>query len=364
MTAARIQKLRRGITSLDRQIVDLLNRRAAHAAEVGAHKRRAQADRSMCRPDRETQILRAVHKASKGPLRPEHLERIYRELISACLSLEAEVRIGFLGPEGTFSHEAALAQFGQSASYLPMESIGEIVSSVEKSTCDFGIVPVENSTEGTVGQTLDVMFEAPVLVCAERVVRIRQHLLAKRHVDLGSVKTVYSHPQSFAQCRGWLRAHLPNAETVDCASNAVAARRIRRASSASCAAIGPRNAAEIYGLGILAHDIEDDPRNNTRFWVVGRSEMDPTGRDTTSIAMAAAADRAGGLLELLAPLAKNNVNMSKLESRPSPIGKMWEYLFFIDFEGHRADANVARALAFIERRAAVLKVLGSYPTSR
>jgi len=362
MSDRKIDSLRRAVDKLDRRLVEILNERAALAVRIGERKREGGGDAGMCRPDREAEILRDAAEASKGPLKPEHLGRIYREVISACLALEAEVRVGFLGPEGTFSHEAALAQFGRSAKFAAMESSAEVVDSVEKGVCDFGLIPVENSTEGTVGQTLDIMFRSPVAICAEQILRIRQHLLARPRTKLAEIERIYSHPQSFAQCRAWLRKNLPHAELIDSSSNAAAAQRVGSSSSA-CAAIAPLGAAQTYGLAPLANDIEDDTQNTTRFWVVGSAPTRPTGRDKTSIAITAAADRAGGLLELLTPLAKQGINMSKLESRPARAGKKWDYIFFIDLDGHADDPAVAKALRRIEGRAGSLRVLGSYPAA-
>lgn len=357
-----IRSIRSRIDRIDRQLLALVNRRARLAVGLGRHKR--QGNRTPCQPDREAEIVRAALAANPGPLKAEQVEHIYRELISACLALQAEVRVGFLGPEGTFSHEAATRQFGESATLIPMEGVRDILAGIEKGACDLGVVPVENSTEGTVGKTLDLMLDAPVTVCAETVLRIRQHLMAKPGVRAGSVATVYSHPQSFAQCRQWLRANLPRCELVDCSSNAAAARRAARERSVRVAAIGPRSAADLHGLEVLAADIEDDPRNNTRFWVVGDTETRPTGADKTSVAMTAAKDKAGGLLELLQPLADEGISMTKLESRPARRGRIWEYVFFVDFAGHREDPAVARALGKAGARAGSLKVLGSYPAAR
>lgn len=357
-----IRALRARIDGIDRRLLALVNRRAKLAAELGRRKRISSA--APCQPDREAEIVRAALASNPGPLRPGQVERIYRELISACLAIQAEVRVGFLGPEGTFSHEAAVRQFGGSATFVPMEGVRDILGGIEKGACDIGVVPVENSTEGTVGQTLDLMLDAPARVCAETVVRIRQHLMAKPGGRPGSLTRVLSHPQSFAQCRQWLRANLPGCELVDCSSNAAAARAVAHERSVRVAAIGPRNAADVHGLEVLAADIEDDPRNNTRFWVVGDVDTRPTGKDKTSIAMTASEDKAGGLLELLRPFAKEGINMTKLESRPSPSGKIWEYVFFVDFEGHLKEPGVARALGTIRARAGSLRVLGSYPAAR
>ncbi len=355
-----IKLLRSRIDRVDKRLVALMNRRAQLAGQIGKCKARRKG--TLWRPEREAQVIRAVKTANEGPLSNPHLENIYRELISACLSLEGAVRIGYLGPMGTFSHEAAIHQFGSSATLVPMETIREIVNSIEKDVCDFGILPVENSTEGTVAQTLDIMQDVPVRICAEIVLRIRQHLLVKRGTSLGKIKRILSHPQSFAQCRNWLRGNLPKCELVNCSSNAGAARSVGK-SSGAIAAIGPHNAATIYELDVLARDIEDDPDNNTRFWIVGNTEPKPTGADKTSIVMAAAKDEAGGLLALLEPMARHGINMTKLESRPSPHGGLWEYIFFVDLEGHHKSRKVAKALAEIRARAAILRILGSYPAT-
>jgi chorismate mutase/prephenate dehydratase len=285
---------------------------------------------------------------------------LFREIMSACLALERPVTVAYLGPRGTFSERAALKHFGIAAEAMASASIDEVFRAVESGAADFGVIPVENSTEGAVGRSLDLMPQTPLKVCGEVVVRIHHHLMAKsKPASFADVKRVFSHGQSLAQCHEWLNANLPKAERVAVSSNAEAARRA--AEEAGSAAVAGEMAAEHYGLTILASNIEDEPNNTTRFLVLGDYAPKPSGRDKTSLILSAR-NRAGAVYEMLTPFATRGVSMTKFESRPSRVA-LWEYLFFVDIEGHRDDANVASALAEVEKIAGYLKVLGSYPAA-
>jgi chorismate mutase/prephenate dehydratase len=347
-----IEKLRSEIDALDDVLLDTLNRRAALAQRIGALK----GGTSAYRPDREASILRRVTGSSKGPLPLERVAGVFREIISACRALEEPVRVAYLGPAGTFSEMALLNQFGHAVEELACASIDEVFRSAETGGAQFAVAPVENSTEGAVGRSLDLLLATPLKICGEVVLRVHQSVLRKGR-GLRGVRRVYSHAQSFAQCQRWLAQNLPTAERLPVASNAEAA-RIAAKDAAACA-IGPEIAAERYGLKVIAPNVEDDPNNRTRFLVLGNVEPAPTGRDGTSIVMSAP-NRPGAVHALLTPLAKHSVSMSRLESRPMRVGK-WEYYFFVDLDGHRTDSGVAAALAELESLAPFLKVLGSYP---
>jgi len=347
-----ISKLRSEIDALDRELLALINRRAALAQRIGALKQGAQA----YRPEREAEILRRVAAENPGPLPADGVGAVFRELISACRSLEEAIRVAYLGPEGTFSEQALRRQFGSSIEGVPCASIDEVFRTVETGATRYAVVPVENSAEGTVGRTLDLLLSTPKKICAEVVLRIHQNAMLRGH-SLEGVRRVYSHAQSLAQCHRWLAQHLPHAERVPVSSNAEAARRA--AGEDGVCAIGPEIAAARYGLQLVAANIEDDPNNRTRFLVLGDEEPTASGCDGTSLVMSAP-NRPGAVHALLTPLAKHGVSMSRLESRPMRIGK-WEYHFFVDLEGHRSDPPVAAALEELAALAPFLKVLGSYP---
>ena len=350
--SSEIDKLRSRIDSLDDELLALLNRRAGVAGRIGALKDHAGA----YRPDRETAVLRRVSAANRGPLPAEHVVGVFREVISACRALEQPVRVAYLGPAGTFSEMAAKKQFGAATETEACASIDEVFRSVETGAARFAVVPVENSTEGAVGRSLDLLLATPLRICAEVVLRVHQNVL-RRGRGLKGVRRVYSHAQSLAQCQRWLAQNLPAAERVPVQSNAEAA-RLAAKDKAACA-IGPEIAAERYGLRVLAAKIEDDANNRTRFLVLGDLAPGPTGRDGTSIVMSAP-NRPGAVHALLTPIAKHGVSMSRLESRPMRVGQ-WEYYFYVDLEGHRDEPPVARALAELEQLAPFLKILGSYP---
>jgi chorismate mutase/prephenate dehydratase len=347
-----IAKLRTEIDLLDAELLALVNRRAALAQRIGTLKQGAQA----YRPEREAEILRRVTAENPGPLSASGVSAVFREVISACRSLEEAIRVAYLGPEGTFSEQALLRQFGSSIEALPCASIDEVFRSVETGAARYAVVPVENSAEGAVGRTLDLLLSTPKKICAEVVLRIHQNAML-RGESLEGVRRVYSHAQSLAQCHRWLSQQLPGAERVPVSSNAEAARRA--AEEPGVCAIGPEIAAARYGLRLVATNIEDDPNNRTRFLVLGDEEPAASGRDGTSLVMSAP-NRPGAVHALLSPFAKHGVSMSRLESRPMRIGK-WEYHFFVDLEGHRNDPAVAAALKELAALAPFLKVLGSYP---
>ena len=351
-----IGQLRQQIDALDDELLGLVNRRAAIAQRIGALKGAAPAYRA----ERESEILRRIAERNAGPLPAERAVAVFREIISACRGMEATLRVAYLGPEGTFSEMALRKQFGHAVEAEPCASIDDVFRAAESGGAQFAVVPVENSSEGAVGRTLDLLLRTPLGICGEVALRVHQNLLRRAAVPgLDGVQRVFSHPQSLAQCQGWLSAHLPRAERVPAASNAEAARLA--GGEAAAAAIGPAIAAERYGLGIVASNIEDDANNRTRFLVLGRIAPERTGRDATSLVMSAP-NRPGAMHALLTPLAKHGVSMTRIESRPMRVGQ-WEYYFFVDLEGHRSDPAVAAALGELERLAPLLKVLGSYPVA-
>lgn len=353
--SAELERLRKAIDAADDFILEKLSERARLARAVGSLK-----VGQAYRPEREAQVLRRIKERNPGPLSGETVALLFREIMSACLAIERPVTVAYLGPRGTFSERATLKHFGLAAEALPTPSIDEVFRAVESGAADFGVVPVENSTEGAVGRSLDLMPQSPMKVCGEVVVRIHHHLMAKTPPkELAEIRRVFSHGQSLAQCHEWLNSNLPKAERVAVSSNAEAARRA--AEEPGSAAVAGEMAAEHYGLSILASNIEDEPNNTTRFLILGDYQPAPSGKDKTSMILSAR-NRAGAVYEMLTPFATRGVSMTKFESRPSRVA-LWEYLFFVDIEGHRDDANVAAALIEVEKIAGYLKVLGSYPVA-
>lgn len=348
--------VRQRIDALDAQIQALIAERAQLAQDVRAAKGPVASTVDYYRPEREAQVLRGVVERNQGPLSDEEMVRLFREIMSSCLAQQEPLKIAFLGPEGTFSQSAAITHFGHAIRSLPLNTIEEVFCEVESGAADFGVVPVENSTEGAVSNTLDMFASSPLKICGEVELRIRQHLLA-RSGDLRRIERVYSHRQSLAQCRGWLHQHLPRAEKIPVDSNAEAARRVRHADDA--AAIAGEAAAKMYDLRIVHANIEDRPDNTTRFFVIGRGLCSPSGQDKTSLLMSAS-DKPGMLYHLLDPLAKAGVSMTRIESRPSKQGK-WDYIFFVEVEGHADEQPLVGALRQLQSVATLLKVLGSYP---
>jgi chorismate mutase/prephenate dehydratase len=351
-----LNAIRERIDAIDAQLQELLNARAAAAHQIAEVKRAYDPEAFFYRPEREAQVLREVKARNSGPLGDEEIARLFREIMSACLALEQPLNIAFLGPAGTFTQAAALKHFGHSVRTLSMGSIADVFQEVEAGNCHYGVVPVENSTEGVVNHTLDMFLNSPLQICGEVTLRIHHNLLGSSD-DLQVVRTVYSHQQSLAQCRGWLDRHLPSVERQAVGSNAEAARLAR--DEPGTAAIAGETAAEIYGLRVLAGNIEDEPGNTTRFLVIGRQAVPPSGDDKTSLLLSTR-NEAGGLHRLLTPLAQHGISMSRIESRPSRRGA-WDYVFFVDILGHRDDPKVAAALTALRQEAGMYKELGSYP---
>ena len=347
------------IDGIDRQIQELIAERAGWAQMVGKAKGPLKAAVDYYRPERESQVLRMVIDRNEGPLADEVLVRLFREIMSACLAQQEPLKVGYLGPEGTFSEQAMRKHFGHSAHGLPLASIEEVFQEVEAGHADFGVVPVENSGQGTIQVTLDMFLTSNLKICGEVELRVRQYLLSRSgHIE--DIERVYSHPQSFAQTKSWLRANLPKAEKIPVSSNAEAARRARNADDA--AAIAGEAAGHVYGLKkVVVSPIEDRDDNTTRFLVLGRKFFPTSGHDRTSV-LVSIRDQPGALFNVLSPFARHGVSMSRIESRPSHHAK-WEYAFFIDLAGHIEDAPMKAALAELKAHAAQIKVLGSYPVA-
>jgi len=350
-----LKKLREEIDSLDKKIVELLNKRAELTLEIAKLKKELK--ESPYSPDREKEVYNKVISMNKGPLKNEALSAIYREIMSASLSLEKPLKIAYLGPPATFTHIAALRKFGSQVDYLDCRSITDVFNEVEKGNADYGVVPIENSIEGAVSHTLDMFVDSEINICSEISLEIKHNLLANCKKE--EIKKVYSNPQVFGQCRIWLETNLPYVELVEVSSTTKAAEIASRENFS--AAIASEMAAEYYGLKILASSIEDSPRNVTRFLVIGRSVTRPTGKDKTSI-MFSIKDRVGALHDMLYPFKKNNINLTKIESRPSK-RRTWDYYFFVDLEGHIEDKKVKKALKELEKLCTYLKILGSYPAA-
>jgi len=356
-----LELIRERIDSIDAELHALINERALLAQQVGISKHAAGHVVDFYRPEREAQVLRMAlqrNKAGRGPLRDEEILRLFREIMSACLAQQEPLKVGFLGPEGTFTQQAVHKQFGHSVRALPLTSIEEVFHEVEAGTADFGVVPIENSSEGTVNNTLDMFLTSPLGICAEVELRVHHNLMG-RMAALGDVRRICAHPQALAQCRGWLSENFPDVEKVPVSSNAEGARRAR--DEDGTAAIGPVAAAELYGLNVLVAEIEDRADNTTRFLVIGRKSSAPSGEDKTTLLVSGAhTDAPGALFRLLEPLAQHGISMTRIESRPSRRRK-WDYVFFIDVEGHAASEPLATALGQLKGQASLCRVLGSYP---
>jgi chorismate mutase/prephenate dehydratase len=356
-----LDSIRDRIDDIDRRIHDLLNERAQFAQQVGKSKRsEGLSTADFYKPEREAQVLRKALERNKGPLRNEEIARLFREIMSACLAQQEPLKVAFLGPEGTFSQQAVLKHFGHSVRALPLAAIGEVFEEVQAGHADFGIVPIENSTEGTVNNTLDMFLTSPLKICGEVELRIHQHVMGRMH-GLEKIVRVCSHQQSLAQCRQWLDEYLPNAERVPVSSNAEAARRAR--DEDGTAAIAGQAAAEVYGLNIIVPEIEDAPDNTTRFLVIGRKLFSPSGNDKTTLLVSAGDTQSPGALHrLLGPLAEHGISMTRIESRPSRRRK-WDYVFFIDVVGHADQHPLSTALEELKKQSSLFRVLGSYPTA-
>jgi chorismate mutase/prephenate dehydratase len=346
-----LKAIRARIDALDTRLVKLLSDRARLAQRIGTVKQGV-----AYRPEREAQILRRVAVLNRGPLADAALTRIVTEIMSACRALEERMTVAYLGPAGTFSQEAVLKHFGGLALQQACSSIDEVFRQVETGAVGYGVVPVENSTEGAIGRTLDLLLATPAQVCGEVMLPVHQCLMAKTR-KRAEIRKLYSHTQSLAQCQQWLARHLPEAERIAVVSNAEAARLAAKERRAG--AIGPKTAAGLYGLNVLARNIEDEPRNTTRFLVLGEEGAGPSGKDKTSL-IVSTRNVPGAMHQMLTPLAANGVSMTRLESRPARTG-LWEYVFYVDIEGHERDPAVAKALREMREWVTVLKVLGSYP---
>ena len=349
-----LKPLRDRIDAIDAELLKLLNERAHAAHQIGTLKN----DGIIYRPEREAQVLRRLQGLNTGPLSDETVRLLFTEVISACRAIEEPLAVAFLGPRGTFSEEAARKHFGSSAKGMPCASIDEVFRQVEARQVRYGVAPVENSTEGAIGRTLDLLVSSTVKLCGEVVLPVHQCLMSKS-MDRAAIKRILGHAQSLAQCHEWLNHNFPKAEPVAVVSNAEAASQA--AQDEAAASLGSRSAAPLFGLELLAENIEDQPNNTTRFVVLCDRDAAPSGRDKTSLIMSAP-NRPGAMHTLLAPFAQHEVSMTRLESRPSRMG-LWEYLFFVDIEGHRLDAKVAAALNLVQANASFLKILGSYPVA-
>jgi chorismate mutase/prephenate dehydratase len=355
-----LPKLRAEIDRLDDELLRLLNERAGVSRKIGDTKRAEDPNAPIYRSEREAAVLRRLEGANPGPLPNEAVSRIFHEVMSASSALQRPIKVAYLGPAGTFSEQAAIMQFGRSAIAVSCANFDEAFRRTESGETDFSVVPVENSTEGTISRVLDLLLGSPLKVCAEVVVRVQQNLMRKRQGRVGITK-VYSHGQSLAQTQNWLNRNLPGVDRVTVESNAEAARLASL--DESTAAIAGINAAENFGLTILAPNIEDDPTNRTRFMVIGHDDAAPSKRDRTWLVMSAP-NVAGGLVKLLTPFASHGVSMTKIESRPARLASMpgsWEYMFYVDVEGHRDDPGVAAALGELKSIAPYLKIFGSFP---
>ena len=353
-----LDELRKQIDEIDAKLVALMNERARCAVRIGQLKRDAGRE-SVYSPEREREILERIVAASDGPLPDAALIAIWKELMSGSLSLEKPLKVAYLGPEGSFSHLAALEKFGRSVQLVAVRDIAAVFDQVARATADYGIVPVENTTGGAIRDTMECFLDVPgpVKVCAEMALPVHQNLLSRSAIE--KVKKVYSKPQVFDQCRGWLARNLAQADLVAVGSTAEAALLASRVDGT--AAIASSMAAELYGLNVLNPAIEDNPQNQTRFLVLGRESAEPTGRDKTCL-LFSVPDRAGALVEILDVFRLHDINMTKIESHPSPT-KSWEYYFFVDIEGHAKDEGVAKALGEARSHARMLEVLGSFPAA-
>ncbi len=350
----KLETFRKKIDSYDQQILKLLSLRGKAAQEIGHIKK--QSGSSILAPAREKAVYERLSRLNAGPFKNEAILSVFREIISATRALEQPLNVSYLGPEATFTQMAAVQQFGSSAHFVPESGIQNIFSSVEKGHSDFGVVPVENTTEGVVSHTLDLFVDSPLKICSEIILRVRQHLLSKEN-SLAKIKVVYSHPQALAQCRYWLSAHLPTASLCPVDSTSLAAKKA--AGEKGSAAIASELASSCYRLPILEKEVQDQTQNYTRFLVIGYNQPDITGKDKTSI-LFVTHDEPGILYKTLAPLAKEKINLTKIESRPLK-KRIWEYMFFVDLDGHINNPKVSRVLNGLKKQCSFFKILGSYP---
>lgn len=348
-----LDKLRKQIDYIDEKIVVLLNQRVKFIIDIGKIKRKL--GRDIYSPDREYKIFKKLSQSSKGPLTKDGLEAIYREIMSSSRALEKHLTIAYLGPEATFTHIAALHKFGSQVKYVACNTISDVFFEVERSDADYGVVPIENSIEGAVSHTLDMFVDSDLKICAQILLDISHNLLAK--CPKNKIKKIYSNPQVFGQCRVWLQENLPGVELIEVSSTTRAAQIAGTQKYSGC--IASLLAAKVYKLKVIAKDIEDSPHNITRFLVIGKNEVAPTGEDKTSV-LFSIKDRVGALHDMLVPFKKYKINLTKIESRPSK-KKAWDYYFFVDLQGHHQEKNVKKAIEELELKCTFLKVLGSYP---
>lgn len=347
---------RDAIDEIDATVLRLLNQRAGHAHAIGELKGTG----TVYRPEREAAVLRRIQDLNQGPLPNESVARLFREIMSECLAVERPLTIAYLGPQGTFTQQAAIKHFGHAAHTQPCMTVDDCFKLVETRQADYLVAPVENSTEGSIGRTLDLLAVSALKACGEVVVRIHHNLMRKNSYEINGVTKVFAHAQALAQCNDWLGRNLPNAERIPVSSNAEAARLVAESEDKTLAAIAGITAAEIYDLSIAAECIEDEPNNTTRFLVLGHQDTASTGSDKTSLVLSTP-NRAGAVMGSLQVFTDLGISMTKFESRPSK-SALWEYLFFIDIEGHQQDEKVQTALKMLNERASFVKVVGSYPT--
>ncbi|MEK7950185.1 prephenate dehydratase [Luteolibacter soli] len=350
-----LDDIRKNIDDIDGQLLDLLSARADLVHQVGEVKKRD--GLQIYAPAREEALLRRLIERNKGRLPEKSIRAIYREIMSAALALEDDLKIAYLGPEGSWTHQAAIKKFGHSVNYTALPNFAEVFDQVARRRADYGVVPIENSTEGAVSHTLDLFVDSPLQICAQILLRIENCLMAD--IPREQIKTLYSHPQALAQCRGWILRHFPNADTVDVSSTTRAAQLAKENSAQGAAAIGSPAAAEMYGLTVLEESIQDRATNTTRFLVIGEKTCPQTGNDRTSL-LFAIHDRPGSLVRALQAFDQFHVNMSKIESRPSK-RKDWEYIFYVDLSGHCEDPMVKNGIEELEKHCSMVKLLGSYP---
>jgi chorismate mutase / prephenate dehydratase len=347
---------RQEIDRIDDEIIRLLNERSKSVIEIGKIKKEKDAAANLHTQGRETAIIERLTRLNTGPFPSEAIRSVYREIMSASLSLEAPQKVAYLGPRATFTHMACMQKFGSSAQYVPVHSIKEVFSEVERGRANFGVVPIENTTEGVVNHTLDMFIDSNLLIYGEVLQEVSHHLLSKSGL-IDEVKKVYSHPHAIAQCRNWLETHLPRVPAMEVASTARAAELC--IDEPSSAAIASELAGQLYGLKVIKPRIEDNLNNVTRFLVLSQKPSERTGKDKTSL-MLSIKDKVGALYDLLRPFASHGISMTKIESRPSQ-RKAWEYIFFVDVEGHITEERVSRAVEEVKGRCLFMKILGSYP---
>ena len=350
-----IDKIRQRVNSLDAGIIRLLNLRAQEIKKIGRIK--TNSNQSIYVPAREKEIYKRIKSLNHGPLSQEALTAIYREIMSASIALEKPLTIAYLGPKATFTNLAAVKKFGAMVTYSPCDSIGDVFAEVERDSADFGVVPVENSIEGAISHTLDLLVDSDLKICSQIHLDIAHNLLAR--CSQSAIRRVYSNPQVFGQCRQWIESHLPKVDLIDVSSTTFAALLAAKEKNTAC--IASLLAATEYKLNVLAKDIEDSPHNITRFLVIGKYDSTPTGEDKTSI-LFSIKDKVGALHDMLLPFKKYALNLTKIESRPSK-KRAWDYYFFVDFLGHVQEPKSKRALAELEEKCKFLKILGSYPLS-